>query len=146
MNAREYLWQLKNIDKRIEDKMDEAQRWRDIAENTTSKLSKDKVQTSPKPDKMADAITNAVMYEQESEEIAKKLTEFKHKVTLQIDEIDDFRHYDALKMFFVRDMTYVQMQAQMDKSYRHVRREVDRAVEVFGSMYADEIAKSVKIK
>ena len=91
MNAREYLWQLKNIDKRIEDKMDEAQRWRDIAENTTSKLSKDKVQTSPKPDKMADAITNAVMYEQESEEIAKKLTEFKHKVTLQIDEIDDFR-------------------------------------------------------
>lgn len=146
MNAREYLWQIKNIDKRIKDKMDEAQRWRDIAENTTSKLSEDKVQTTPKPDKMADAIVNAVQYERESEEIAKKLTEFKHRVTMQIDRIDDIRHYDALKMFFVKDMTYVQMQAQMDKSYRHVRREVDKAVDAFGTMYADEIEKSEKIR
>ena len=146
MNAKEYLWQLKNIDKRIKDKMDEAQRWRDIAENTTSKLSEDKVQTTPKPDKMADAIVNAVQFERESEQIAKKLTEFKHHVTMQIDRIDDIRHYDALKMFFVRNMTYVQMQAQMDKSYRHVRREVDRAIEAFGTIYAEEIEKSEKIR
>lgn len=146
MNAREYLWQLKNIDKRISDKMEEAQRWRDIAENVTSRISKDKVQTTPKPDKMADAIVNAVQYERESEEIAKKLTEFKHSVTMQIDRIDDIRHYDALKMFFVKDMTYVQMQAHMDKSYRHVRREVDKAVDAFGTMYAEEIEKSEKIR
>lgn len=145
MNAREYLWQLKNIDKRIKDKMDEAQRWRDIAENTTARIDEDKVQTTLKPDKMADAITNAVQYERESEALARRLTEFKHHVTLQIDNIDDIRHYDALKMFFVKDMTYVQMQAQMDKSYRHVRREVDRAIDVFGSMYSDEIEKSEKI-
>lgn len=145
MTVKDYLWQLKNIDKRIKDKMDEAQRWRDIAENSTSQLSKDKVQTSPKHDKMADAITNAVQYERESEDLARRLTEFKHHVTLQIDNIDDIRHYDALKMFFVKDMTYVQMQAQMDKSYRHVRREVDRAIDVFGSMYSDEIEKSEKI-
>ena len=65
---------------------------------------------------------------------------------MMIDRIDDIRHYDALKMFFVKDMTYVQMQAQMDKSYRHVRREVDKAVDAFGTMYADEVEKSEKIR
>ena len=146
MNAREYLWQLKNIDKRIKDKMDEAQRWRDIAENTTARITEDKVQTTPKPDKMADAITNAVQYERESEEMARKLADFKHKVTLQIDEIEDVRHYDALKMFFVKDMTYVNMQSALDKSYRHVRREVDTAIQIFGEKYADEIKASEKIR
>ena len=146
MNAREYLWQLKNIDKRILDKLEEAQKWRDIAENTTSKLSDDKVQTTPKPDKMADAITNAIQYERESEELARRLTEFKHKVTLEIDDIDDIRHYDALKMFFVKDMTYVDMQSELDRSYRHVRREVDTAIDVFGKKYSDIIKNSEKIR
>lgn len=146
MTAKEYLWQLKNIDKRIKDKMDEAQRWRDIAENTTSKLSDDKVQTSSKPDKMADAITNAVQYERESMELARKLTDFKHHVTLQIDDIEDIRCYDVLKMFFVRDMKIVDIRSELDRSDRHVRREIDKSIEVFGKKYADEIERSEKIR
>lgn len=146
MTAREYLWQLKNIDKRIEDKMEEAQRWRDIAENVTSKVSKDKVQTTPKPDKMADAIVNAVQYEQESEELARRLAEFKNKVIHMIDAIDDIRYYDILKMFFVRNMKIVDIRSSLDRSDRHVRREIDKSIEYFGKMYAEEIEKAEKIR
>ena len=146
MTAREYLWQLKNIDKRIEDKMEEAQRWRDIAENVTSKVSKDKVQTTPKPDKMADAIVNAVQYEQESEELARRLAEFKNKVIHMIDAIDDIRYYDILKMFFVRNMRIVDIRSSLDRSDRHVRREIDKSIEYFGKMYAEEIEKAEKIR
>lgn len=146
MDAREYLWQLKNIDKRIEDKMEEAHRWRDIAENVTSKLNKDKVQTSPKPDKMADAIVNAIQYEKESEELARKLAEFKNKVSRMIDDIDDIRYYEVLKNFFVFDMKYAEVQTVMDRSYRHVRRELDSAIEFFGTTYHDEIEKAEKIR
>lgn len=145
MTAKEYLWQLKSIDKRIEDKMEEAQRWRDIAENVTSKLNKDKVQTSPKPDKMADALVNAVQYETESQEMARRLAEFKNKVSLMIDKIDDIRYYEVLKKFFILDMKYADIESVMDRSYRHVRREIDNAIEHFGSVYADEIASAEKI-
>lgn len=146
MNAREYLWQLKNIDKRIEDKMEEAQRWRDIAENVTSKINKDKVQTSPKPDKMADAIVNAVQYEAESEDLARRLAEFKNKVIHMIDAIDDIRYYDILKMFFVRDMKIVDIRSSLDRSDRHVRREIDKSIEFFGKIYSEEIEKAEKIR
>lgn len=146
MEVREYLWQLKNIDKRISDKMEEAQRWRDIAENVTSKLNKDKVQTSPKPDKMADAITNAIQYEKESQELARKLAEFKNKVSLMIDDIDDIRYYELLKKFFIFDMKYADIQSALDRSYRHVRRELDKAIEFFGNKYGDEIEKAEKIR
>lgn len=145
MTAREYLWQLKNIDKRIEDKLEEAQRWRDIAENVTSKINKDKVQTTPKPDKMADAIVNAVQFERESQELAKRLADFKNKVSHMIDEIDDIRYYEVLKNFFVFDMNYAGVQTAMDRSYRHVRRELDKAIEFFGTKFKDEIEKATKI-
>lgn len=145
MTAKEYLWQLKHIDDRIEHKLEEALKWRDIATNITSKISEDKVQTTPKPDKMADAITNAIEYERQSAEIAKKLADFKHKVTMQIDGIDDIRYYDVLKYFFVMDLSYVDIQSKMNRSNRHIRREVDKAIDVFGKKYADDIEKSVKI-
>ena len=145
MTAREYLWQLKHIDKRIEHKIEEAQKWRDIATNVSSRISDEKVQTTHQPDKMANAIVNAVEYERESEEMARKLTDFKHKVTLQIDKIEDVRYYDVLKYFFVMDLTYVDIQSKMDRSYRHVRREVDKAIEEFGRVYADEIEHEEKI-
>ena len=146
MDAREYLWQLKNIDKRIADKMEEAQRWRDISENVTAKLNKDKVQTTPKPDKMADAIVNAIQYERESEELARKLAEFKNMVSHMIDDIDDIRYYEVLKKFFIFDMKYADIQSAMDRSYRHVRRELDKAIEFFGNKYSDVIANSEKIR
>lgn len=146
MNAREYLWQLKNIDKRIADKMEEAQKWRDIAENATARLSKDKVQTTPKPDKMADAIVNAVQYERESEDLAKRLAEFKNKVIHMIDDIDDIRYYDILKMFFIKDMKILDIRSYLDRSDRHVRREIDNAIEFFGKKYSDEIEKAEKIR
>ena len=146
MNAREYLWQLKNIDKRIADKMEEAQRWRDIAGNVTAKLNKDKVQTTPKPDKMADAIVNALQYERESEDLARKLAEFKNQVSHMIDDIDDIRYYEVLKKFFIFDMKYIDIQSVMDRSYRHVRRELDKAIEFFGNKYSDVIENAEKIR
>lgn len=146
MTAREYLWQLKNIDKRISDKMEEAQKWRNIAENVTSRLNRDKVQTTPKPDKMADAIVNAVQYERESEDLARRLAEFKNRVIHMIDDIDDIRYYDILKMFFIKDMKILDIRSYLDRSDRHVRREIDKSIEYFGKKYADEIEKSEKIR
>lgn len=137
MTDREYLNQLKNIDRRIKDKLEEEQRWRDIATNTTSKLSDMKVQTSKDPDPMGTAITKAVQYQRESAELAVKLVELKNTITMQIDCIGDDTAYNILKMLFVQGKNYSQVAVELDRSYRHTVREIDVAIKKFGDKYRE---------
>ena len=135
MTDKEYLAQLHNIDTRIKDKLDEEQRWRDIATNTTPKLSDIKVQTSKNQDPMGNAITKAVDYQQESAELAKKLVELKHTIIAQIDGINDARAYTILKMVFVQNKTYTEVAVALKLSYRHAVREIENSIKVFGNKY-----------
>lgn len=135
MTDREYLNQLKNIDRRIKDKIEEEQRWRDIATNTASKLSDMKVQTTKDPDPMGTAISKAVTYQRESAELASKLVDLKNTITMQIDDIDDDKAYLILKMVFVQGKDYSEVAVELKRSYRHTLREVDNAVKKFGDKY-----------
>lgn len=135
MTDREYLNQLKNIDRRIKDKIEEEQRWRDIATNTTSKLSDMKVQTTKDPDPMGTAISKAVTYQRESAELASRLVDLKNTITMQIDDIDDDKAYLILKMVFVQGKDYSEVAVELKRSYRHTLREVDNAVKKFGDKY-----------
>ena len=135
MTDREYLNQLKNIDRRIKDKIEEEQRWRDIATNTTTKLSDMKVQTSKDPDPMGSAITKAVTYQRESAELAAALVELKNTITTQIDNIEDDKAYLILKMVFVQGKDFSEVAVELKRSYRHTLREVDNAVKKFGDKY-----------
>lgn len=137
MTDREYLNQLKNIDRRIKDKLEEEQKWRDIATNTTSKLSDMKVQTTKDPDPMGTAITKAVQYQRESAELAVKLVELKNTITMQIDDIGDDKAYNILKMLFVQGKNYSQVAVELNRSYRHTIREIDAAIKKFGDKYRD---------
>ena len=145
MTDREYLNQLKNIDRRIKDKLEEEQKWRDIATNTTAKLSDMKVQTSKDPDPMGSAITKAVQYQRESAELAVKLVELKNTITMQIDNIGDDRAYTILKMLFVQGKNYSQVAVELDRSYRHTVREIDAAIKKFGDTYRDTYKDQEKL-
>ncbi len=145
MTDREYLNQLKNIDRRIKDKIEEEQRWRDIATNTTSKLSDMKVQTSKDPDPMGSAITKAVSYQRESAELAAKLVDLKNTITMQIDNIEDDKAYTILKMVFVQGKDYSEVAVELKRSYRHTVREIDAAIKKFGDKYRDTYKDKPKI-
>ena len=58
--TKQYLNQLVNIDKRIKDKIKEAEMWRDIAGRTGGGNNSERVQTTKRYDKMGDAISSAV--------------------------------------------------------------------------------------
>ena len=145
MTDREYLGQLKNIDRKIKDKLDEEQRWRDIATNTTSKLSDMKVQTSKDPDPMGTAISKAVTYQRESAELAAKLVDLKNTITMQIDNIDDSKAYLILKMVFVQERDYSEVAVELKRSYRHTVREIDNAIKKFGDKYRHLYKDKTKI-
>lgn len=136
--TRAYLNRLKTIDKRIKYKLEEAERWRSIAENHSSHLSEDKVQTSPKPDKMADAITNAVQYERDSYDLAARLVGIKHTVEEQIYNMEE-SHYAVLSLYFLQNKSYKDMQTELDCSYNNVKGGLRRAIKAFGEKYTEEI-------
>ena len=105
MLTREYLGQLKNIDKRIRDKIEESERWYGIATGTGYTLKEINVQTSKKFDKMENAIIMAIQYEEESRELSVYLTKLKHHIIQQIDGMTNERYYNVLKDYYIRDMT-----------------------------------------
>lgn len=138
-NTRAYLSQLKTIDRRIKCKIDEAEKWRSIAENRTSHISDIKVQTTPKPDKMAEAITKALEYEQESRDLANHLIETKHSLLKQIEGLNDDKQYLILSMYFVQNKNYKDIQAEMDCTYNNVKRSLKNAIDNFGEKYEKEV-------
>lgn len=137
MTAKTYLDQLKNIDKRINDKIMEAQKWREIAQNPSAHISEVKVQKTILPDRLGDAISKAVTYEQESEDLASELTELKHTIIRQIDEIGDEKYYNLLKGYYIKRMTYTELGKQEKLSYKQAKRQVQLAIDSFDEKYGE---------
>lgn len=138
--TRAYLNQLKTIDKRIKYKLDEAEKWRNIAENHSSHISEVRVQTSPKPDKMADAIVKALQYEEDSYALADKLVVTKSELIREIDSMEE-RHYIILNLAFMQNKTYKEMGAELDCSYNNVKGSLRDAIKAFGEKYENNIVK-----
>ena len=137
--TRAYLNQLKTIDKRIKFKLEEAEKWRGIAENHSSHISDVKVQTTPKPDKMAEAITNALQYEQDSYNLAKELIALKKHITSQVESMEE-KNYVILYLFFIQGKTYKDIGRELDISNNGVKASIREAVRKFGIKFAEEIS------
>lgn len=142
MDTKTYLGQLKNIDRRIKDKIEEAEKWKYIAVGTSSGMESDKVQTSPRYDKMGDAVSLAVDYEKESRELARRLTLLKHKVIEQIDQMESELFYNILKEYYIKNMSLAQISVELGYSYRQTTRFYREALISFEKMHGNEYLKS----
>lgn len=138
MTTQGYLEQLRNIDKRIKDKLYESQEWRDIAMTKRATLDDVKIQSSPRKDAMEDAICMAVQYEQEAAELAKNLTELKHRIIDQIDGLEGDEHsYNILKEHYVYGVGVGTMADKYNYSYNGMKKKLRNAVAVFAKQYGN---------
>lgn len=137
--ARLHLYRLNNIDYRIKNQLEQVQKWRDIAMNTTSHLSDIKVQTSHDQDKMGTAVTNVVHKEQQCYETAKEYIELKDMVLRQIEGMNNEKQYNVLYLFFVNHLSYEKIENELRYSRSQIRRIMREGLESFGAKYRDEI-------
>ena len=144
MTTREYLSQLKNIDKRIRDKIEESERWYGIATGTGYTLKEINVQTSKKFDKMENAIIMAMRYEEESRELSVYLTKLKHYIIGQIDGMTNETYYNVLKDYYVRDMTIKDIARKQNYSTKQIGRIFDKAVDDFERLYYENYKDLIK--
>ena len=145
MTTIEYLGQLKNIDRRIKDKIEEADKWRQIADSRKSPALNEKVQGTRKMDKEADAYTLAADYEIESRLLAAELSKLKNCVIKQIDGIDDELFYNILKSFYIQEKSFTEIAAEEGYSYKQIKRQYEVAVKCFDEKYGMIYAKSKKL-
>lgn len=148
MNTKQYLGQMRNIDRLISDKLDEAERWRAIAENKAVNIGEISVQTSKNYDKMGDAVSLALDFENECRRLATDLVRIKHRITRQIDLLgDNPLFYNILKAYYIREKTLNEIAVDIGYSYKQTERYYKNSLSAFelkyGYLYLGEEKKQI---
>lgn len=143
MNTKTYLSQLWNIDRRIKDKLNEADRWMEIAlsrsEGKSKEIKHDTIQVSfDSQDKIADAVAKSVDYYNEAIQLFKDMVEKKHTIESQIDSIVDDNHYNILHAYYIDEKSLAEISVDEKIAYRSTQRRFDSAIKHFEKLYGDE--------
>lgn len=105
MNAKEFLRQIKKLDKLIENKLAEVQKWKEIASNTSTNMTGERVQASGNPQSIADAICRYIDLEREINKDIDNLIEIKKSVINVIEKLNT-TEYDVLHKVYVQGFTF----------------------------------------
>lgn len=119
MNAKEFLRQVKKLDRLIENKMIEVQQWKEIAENTTATLSGERVQSSHNPHRIADAIGRYIDLEMEIKRDIDAFIAAKKDVIGVIEQLEA-TEYDILHKIYVQHLTLDDVADNYDRTYSWV--------------------------
>lgn len=119
MDAKQFLKQLKKLDKLIENKLIEKQQWMAIATGTTSQIGGERVQSSGSQQKMADAVIKYIGIEHEIDEFIDLLVDKKQAVIEVIEQLEA-TEYDLLHKKYVQYLSFDEIADVYDKTYSWV--------------------------
>ncbi len=126
--ARAFLEQLKKLDRLIENKLIEIERWKAVALNITSKLDGERVKGGGgNGQTMADAIARYVDIEREITEDIDRLIEIRAEVISTIELLDAYE-YDIIHKIYVQYLTMFEVADELDMSYSSVTTAHGRAL------------------
>lgn len=143
MTTKSYLAQMMNIDRRIMDKLSEAEKWMDIAFGRSIGKSKqikhDTIQESREcNDKIADAIAKSVDYYYEALQMSKTMVETKHTIESQIASIQNDKYYNVLHDYYIGEKTLSEIAIDESVSCKSIKRRYEAAIKCF----EDEFGKN----
>ncbi|MBO5663594.1 MAG: hypothetical protein J6V82_04440 [Clostridia bacterium] len=116
MNAKDFLLQIKKLDKIIENKLAEAQRWRELANNTTANMSGERVQSSGSHDTIGKAICTYMDLDREITRRIDELIDKKREVLAVIEQLSA-TEYDVLHKIYFQDFTLQEVASLYDRRY-----------------------------
>lgn len=132
MRAKEYLRQIHLLDRKINNRIAEIDNLRADALSTSSvRYDKDRVQQSSTGDKVSDGVIRYIDKEREIDAMIDELVDLKHKITGEIEQLNDPRHVELLFLRYVQCMTFEQIAVSMDYSFRQILRLHGSALQEF---------------
>ena len=145
MRAKDYLNQVRLLDRRIEQKREEVQQLRDRATGVSSGLGgSGRVQSTPEADKAGRIVARYVDLEREIEEIEIELCEKRHEVIDTIHRLEDHRFVELLYLRYVKYMRIEDIANTMKKSngepysYNHIADLHGRALRAIDLLIGDD--------
>jgi len=116
MEAKQFLNQLKKLDKMIENKLAEKARWQAMATRTTAQIGGERVQSSGSKQKMADAVGSYLDIEREIDEQVDKLVDTRQEVICVIEKLNT-TEYDLLHTVYVQYMSLYEVADMYGNTY-----------------------------
>ena len=116
MTARAYLQQIRKLSLQIENKLEEARRWREIACGVTASTDGVKVQSSGSMEKMADAVSAFVDLDAE---IAVQICDLERRREAIIGKLEALEtgEYQVIYKIYVQNKTLDEAADECGKSY-----------------------------
>ena len=135
MTTKQYLNQIKRLDKMIENKLDEIYRLREMSVSISTNMDKDRVQSSGSHDKLGESVAKIVDLERETNDIVSELAEKKKVIIKQIDDMTNDDYYVILTYRFVQKMEFREIFLKMKISERKMYTVYKQALKEFERLY-----------
>lgn len=135
-----FLLQIQKIDKIIANKRIEIQQLKELVSSATGDLTGEKVQSTPNPHRIAEAIAKYVDLEKEINEDIDRLIDARRDIISVIEQLNAVE-YDVLHKLYVQNITFQDIATIYDMSYswattvhgralKHVRKILDDREEI----------------
>ena len=132
MTAKNYLRQIRLLDQKISQRVEEAAELRQLAFGFHAvEIKEDAVQTSPDGDKLAEAVGRYVDMEEEIDRMIDDFVDLKHKIIGQIQTLDDDRLMTLLHLRYVNYMSFEKIAVEMGYTYQWVCELHGQALQAF---------------
>lgn len=119
MRAKDYLKEIARIEKLIENKKEERERWKDIALHITGNYEGERVQATGNPQKMAVAVINSVDLQREIEGHIVSLYRKRQDIIAVLEQLP-IQDYDLLYKIYVNKKTLNDMADERGCSYSNI--------------------------
>lgn len=135
MTTAKYLSQIKEFDIKIDRKIAEKNRLREIATSTGGTGDGERVQTSIKRDKLGDTVAKIIDTEKEIDHLIDIYVSKKQEIIKQIDQMEDMEQYEILHLYFVDGYNIKECAKFKDCSTRKVDLLKSKAMKTFEKMF-----------
>lgn len=132
MTTKQYLNQIRILDLKINQRIDEAKALVEIAVGLRSpELKQDVVQTSPSGDPIGNAMNRYLDLQHEIDDMIDRFVDLKHKIIGEIQKLKDDRFMNLLYKRYVQYKTFEQISDEMGYTYQWVCELHGQALQTF---------------
>lgn len=138
MKAKEYLGQIKRLDKMISNKLSEIYQLKSMASSISMLNEECRVQTSGDKDRIGNMVSDIVDLEEEAQKYIDTYVKFRRKIIKQIYSMPKENHYRVLFAKYIEDKTFGIIAEEMGYSWRQIIRIHGSALTEFEKMYGSD--------
>ena len=123
MTTKEYLWQIKDMKRRVAEKQSEIDSMRNMLTSISVRTDDERVQSSSDPDKIGSMISDILDRESELKILVSGFLRKEKEIAKQIDSMENYRHREILHWRYVEGLTLENIAVNfMHITFRHATR------------------------